>query len=67
MVENIQIRNPAVRELVAEQQAAGVGRSAAETAENLIRAGAEHLREKRQAPAHPTNLRAARSRKPSLT
>lgn len=46
-VDNIQIRNPAVCELVAEQQEAGVGRNASETAENLIRAGVDYLRQKR--------------------
>lgn len=63
-VDNIQIRNPAVCELVAEQQAAGIGRSAAETAENLIRAGADHLRQKREA-AKPVT-RASRGRKQSF-
>lgn len=44
MPDTIAIRNPAIRELVADAQQKGMGRSATETAENLIRDGWEYRR-----------------------
>lgn len=60
MPETIAIRNPAIRELVDEEQKAGVGRSATETAENLIRDGAEYRRIRRAKSDQPARRRPAK-------
>lgn len=53
MVACIQIRNPRIREIVAEEAQHGVGRNATEAAENLIAEAAERRRmdRARQQPA----------------
>ena len=44
----IQIRNPRIKQLVAEEQAHGAGRNASEAAENLISEAVEARRLKRE-------------------
>ena len=51
MIGNIQIRNPRVREVVAEEVRHGAGRNAAEAASTLILEAAERRRiERAKAP-----------------
>lgn len=56
-IESIQIRNPRVKEIVAEERQRGTGRSFAETAENLILEAAESRRLKRASAKRPSRRR----------